>query len=113
MDQGYKLEDDSSLMASINHFAKLANNESYKYKFIEIMNQMEHEDVIFLPHLIFLEKEFNCPIRDQLVKGSGFYLGVEISKTSELNRFLGRGRGKTKAYKLTFNTLRKAINAMW
>ena len=38
MDQEYKLEDDFILMESINHFAKFANNESYKYKFIEIMN---------------------------------------------------------------------------
>ena len=74
---------------------------------------MEHEDVVFIPHLNLLEKEFNCQIRDQLVKGSGFYLGVVISKTSKLKRFLGRGRGEAKAYKLTFNTLRKAINAMW
>ena len=113
MDKEYNIEDDCPLMMSIDHFVKLSNNENYKYKFIEIMRRVEYEDVVFLTDLILLEKEFNCPIRAELIKGSEYYFGVEISKKSELNRFLGRGRGKTKAYKLTFNVLRNAINATW
>ncbi|MCE5174721.1 MAG: hypothetical protein ABFC90_09825 [Bacteroidales bacterium] len=113
MNKEYRIEDDCPLMLSIDHFAKLANNENYMHKFIEIMKRIEYEDYVFLKDLILLEKEFSCPIRTQLVKGSGFYLGVEINKISELNRYLGRGSGKTKAYKLTFNALRNAINAIW
>lgn len=111
MEKEYKLEEDLSLMDSIDHFAKTANNENYKYKFKEIMKRIEYEDSVFLSDLMLLEKEFNCEIRKQLIKGSEFYLGVEINKLSELNRFLGDSKNKT--YKLTFNTLRKAIIALW
>jgi len=113
MDENYKIETDIPLMQSIDHFAKLANKEDYKYKFIEIMKRIEYEDVVFLNDLKLLENEFKCPIRIQLVKGSIYYLGAEITKITELNRFLGRGRGKSKSYKLDFNRLRNAINAIW
>jgi hypothetical protein len=69
-------------------------------------------DIVYLQDLIFIEKEFNCPIRDQLVKGSGYYLGYEITKKTELNRFLGASRRNNIA-KLSFNKLRNAINALW
>ena len=37
MTEEYILEEDYPLMESINHYARLANKEDYKYKFIEIM----------------------------------------------------------------------------
>lgn len=81
-------------MESINHYAKISNNDDYKYKFIEIMKRIETEDVVFLSDLLLLETEFKCPIRVQLVKGSVFYLREQISRISEVNRFLGRRIGK-------------------
>lgn len=112
MDENYKIETDIPSMQSIEHFAKIANKEDYKYKFIEIMKRIEYEDIVFPYDFKILEKEFNCPIRAQLVKGSIYYLGTEITKVSELNCFLGRVRGKSKTYKLDFNRLRNAINAI-
>nr|WP_320058205.1 hypothetical protein [uncultured Bacteroides sp.] len=113
MSEEYIFEDDYPLTESINHYAKLSNNEDYKYKFIEIMQRIASEEVVYIADLKLLEKEFKCPIRAQLTKGSGCYLGVEISKLSELNRFLGRRIGKYKDCKLGFNRLRNAINATW
>lgn len=113
MEGEYILEDDYPLTASINHYAKLSNNEDYKYKFIEIMQRIASDDIVYLADLKILEREFKCPIRTQLVKASGWYLGVQISKISELNSFLGRRIGKYKDYKLGFNSLRNAINATW
>lgn len=112
MEKEYILEEDLPLMQSIDHFAKLANKEDYKYKFIEILKQIESNDIVYLKDLMLIEKEFKCPIRDQLVKGSGFYLGCEITKKSELNRFLGSPRGKN-VNKLSFNRLRNAIVALY
>lgn len=77
------------------------------------MNRMASEDIVYLADLKFLEKEFKCPIRKQLIKGAGWYLGCEISNVTELNRFLGDRRGKWKDYKIGFNTIRSAINATW
>ena len=111
MEDKYKIENDYPLMESINHYAKISNREDYKYKFIEIMKRIEAEDIVFLSDLKLLEKEFNCPIRAQLVKGSGYYLGEQITQISEINRFLGRRIGKYKDYKLDFNHFRNAINA--
>lgn len=113
MEEKYILEDDYPLTESINHYAKLSNKENYKYKFIEIMKRIASEDIVYLADLRLIEKEFNCPIRAQLIKGSGWYLGIEISKISEINCFLGRRIGKYKNYKLGFNRLRNAINATW
>ena len=31
----YTIENDYPLMESINHYAKISNNDDYKYKFIE------------------------------------------------------------------------------
>ena len=109
----YTIENDSPLMESINHYAKISNNDDYRYKFIEIMKRIEAEDVVFLSDLLLLETEFKCPIRVQLVKGSVFYLREQISRISEVNRFLGRRIGKNRDRKLDFNHLRNAINATW
>lgn len=109
----YILEDDYPLIESINYYSKISNKEDYKYKFIEIMNRMASEDIVYLADLKFLEKEFKCPIRKQLIKGAGWYLGCEISNMAELNRFFGERRGKWKDYKIGFDTIRKAINATW
>ena len=62
---------------------------------------------------LLLETEFKCPIRVQLVKGSVFYLREQISRISEVIRFLGRRIGKNRDRKLDFNHLRNAINATW
>lgn len=111
MGEEYEIEDDYPLMESINYYAKISNHENYKYKFIEIMKRIEAENIVFLADLKLLETEFKCPIRAQLVKGSGFYLGEQITQISEVNRFLGRRIGKYKDCKLGFNRLRNAINA--
>ena len=87
----YTIENDYPLMESINHYAKISNNDDYKYKFIEIMKRIETEDVVFLSDLLLLETEFKCPIRVQL----------------------GRRIGKNRDRKLDFNHLRNAINATW
>ena len=113
MTNEYQIENDITLMQSIDHFAKLANNENSKYKFIEIMKRIESDDIVFIDDLKLLETEFNCPIRKQLVKASGYYLGIEISKISELNKYCGNGKGRSKAFKLTYNALVKAINALY
>lgn len=113
MKEEYIMENDYPLMESINHYVKIANNEDYKYKFIEIMKRIEAEDIVFLSDLKLLEKEFKCPIRVQLLKGSGWYLGQQITQISEVNRFLGRRIGKYKDCKLGFNGFRNAINATW
>ena len=109
----YTIENDYPLMESINHYAKISNNDDYRYKFIEIMKRIEAEDVVFLSDLLLLETEFKCPIRVQLVKGSVFYSREQISRISEVNRFLGRRIGKNRDRKLDFNHLRNAINATW
>ena len=80
----YTIENDYPLMESINHYAKISNNDDYRYKFIEIMKRIEAEDVVFLSDLLLLETEFKCPIRVQLVKGSVFYLREQISRISEV-----------------------------
>lgn len=112
MEEEYILEEDYSLMESINHYAHLANKEDYKYKFIEIIKRIEHDDVVFLADLKLLEKEFKCPIRTQILKAPTVYLGigvVGINSISDINHFLGKGKG----CKLDFNGLRKAINSTW
>lgn len=112
MTEEYILEEDYPLMESINHYARLANKEDYKYKFIEIMKRIEQDDVVFLADLKVLEKEFKCPVRTQILKAPKVYLGigvVGINSISDINLFLGKG----KEYKLDFNGLRKAINATW
>ena len=112
MTEEYILEEDYPLMESINHYARLANKEDYKYKFIEIMKRIEHDDVVFLADLKLLEKEFKCPIRTQILKAPKVYLGigvVGINRISDINNFLG----KCKGCKLDFNGLRNAINATW
>ena len=109
MEREYKIEDDYPMMETIDHYAKISNNEDYKYKFIEIIKRIEVEDVVFLSDLKLLETEFKCPIRDRLVRGSGYYLGEQITHISEINRFLGRRIGKYKDCKLGFNRFRNAI----
>lgn len=109
MDDEYQVENDYPMMESINYYAKISNNENYKYKFIEIIKRIAVEDIVFLSDLKLLEKEFKCPIRERLVKGAGFYLGEQITQISEINRFLGRRIGKYKNCKLGFNRLRNAI----
>ena len=37
----YTIENDYPLMESINHYAKISNNDDYRYKFIEIMKRIE------------------------------------------------------------------------
>lgn len=112
MENEYKLEDDLPLMESINHFVALSGKEDYKYKFIEILKRIEYEEVVYSEDLTLIEKEFKCPIRDQLVKYSRVYLGCDITKKSELNRFLGPPNKKSKVNKLSFNRLRSAINGL-
>lgn len=109
MEDEYVVENDYPMMESINHYAKISNNENYKYKFIEIVKRIAVEDIVFLSDLKLLEKEFKCPIRDRLVKGSGYYLGEQITHISEINRFLGRRIGKYRYCKLGFNRFRNAI----
>lgn len=109
MEDEYQIENDYPMMESINYYAKISNNENYKYKFIEIIKRIAVEDIVFLSDLKLLEKEFKCPIRERLVKGSVFYLGEQITQISELNRFLGRKIGKYKNCKLGFNRFRNAI----
>ena len=58
MTEEYILEEDYPLMESINHYARLANKEDYKYKFIEIMKRIEHDDVVFLGLLDIVGKAF-------------------------------------------------------
>ena len=58
MTEEYILEEDYPLMESINHYARLANKEDYKYKFIEIMKRIEHDDVVFLGLLDVVRKAF-------------------------------------------------------
>lgn len=106
----YDLENDFPLMKAIEYFVKLSNNENYKYKFIEIIKRIAYEDIVFLSDLMLLEKEFKCPIRKQLIKGSSFYLGSEIKTLAGLNRYLGEGNVKSE--KLCFNRLRNAIVAL-
>ena len=60
-----------------------------------------------------IKDEYTIEIRVQLVKGSVFYLREQISRISEVNRFLGRRIGKNRDRKLDFNHLRNAINATW
>lgn len=112
MGNEYIIENDYPLMESINYYAKTSNREDYKYKFIEMIKRIEAEDIVFLSDLKLLEKEFKCPIRKQLIKGSGYYLGEQITQISELNRFLGRRIGKYKGCKLDFERFRKAICAL-
>lgn len=113
MEREYILEDDYPLTESIKHYAKISNREDYKYKFIEIMNRMASEDIVYLADLKLIEKEFKCPVRKQIVRGSVWYLGCEINNITELNRSFGERRGKWKNYKIGFNTIRSAINATW
>lgn len=112
MEREYKIEDDLPLMESISHFAHIACKEELVYKFIEILKRIEMSDVVYLQDLTFIEKEFKCPTRNQLVKGSVYYLGCEIIKKTELNRFLGVSK-RNNVVKLSFNKLRNAINALW
>ena len=58
MTEEYILEEDYPLMESINHYARLANKEDYKYKFIEIMKRIEHDDVVFLGLLDVMQQAF-------------------------------------------------------
>lgn len=109
MEDEYQIENDYPMMETINHYAKVSNNENYKYKFIEIIKRIAVEDIVFLSDIKLLEKEFKCPIRAQLVKGSSYYLGEQITHISEVNRFLGRRIGKYKDCKLGFNRFRNAI----
>ena len=112
MEREYEIEDDLPLMASINHFAQIANNRERIYKFIETLRRIEIRDVVYLQDLIFIENEFKCPIREKRVKGSEYYLGYRITKKAELNRFLGVSR-RNHVAKLSFTKLRNAINALW
>ena len=44
----YTIENDYPLMESINHYAKISNNDDYRYKFIEIMKRTTSERFRFL-----------------------------------------------------------------
>lgn len=109
MEDTYQIENDYLMMESINHYAKISNNENYKYKFIEIIKRIAVEDVVFLSDIKLLEKEFKCPIRNRLVEGSVLYLEEQITRISEINRFLGRRIGKYKDYKIGFTQFRNVI----
>ena len=109
MEDEYQIENDYLMMDSINHYAKISNNENYKYKFIEIVKRVAVENIVYLSDIELLEKEFKCPIRYRIVKGSGFFLKEQITKISEINRFLGRRTGKYKDCKIGFNHFRNAI----
>lgn len=114
MEEEYSIENDPNLMEAINHFAKESQNESYKYKFIEIMREMQHTNVVSMKNLNIIDKKFKCPIIDKIIKASDLYLGVEINNKEELKHYIGgEGRGKSKTYKLDFDNLRKAIISMW
>lgn len=112
MEEEYQIENDSNLMGSINHYVKISNNESRKFKFVELMKRVKLEDVVFIKDLKLIEREFNCPIIAKLIIGSEIYLGEQIARFSEINRFLGKRTGRYKDCKLDFDHLRKAIIAM-
>ena len=109
MTEEYILEEDYPLMESINHYARLANKEDYKYKFIEIMKRIEHDDVVFLADLKLLEKEFKCPIRTQILKAPKVYLGIgvvginsisDIEEMENARRKLDKGQKKPVSQKM-------------
>lgn len=56
----YTIENDYPLMESINHYAKISNNDDYRYKFIEIMKRIEAEDVVFFRIYCYWKQNSNA-----------------------------------------------------
>lgn len=105
----YRVENDPELMAVIDHYVKLSNNENSKYEFIKIMQRIADCNFVFKPDIIKLEKEFKCPIRHKLLEAPEFYCKIYAINFNDLDKCFGRGRGESKKHKLTFERIRTAI----
>ena len=104
----YKVEEDISLMEVFDFFAKRNGNWACRYKYIEILGRIQHEDAVFIDDIIWFEREMNIPIRLILMKaGSAYIENAEIRMLSDVKKYLGR-KGRM-YHKLSFSGLRKLL----